>query len=155
MKFLTKKEIVAGLPSTKWDFEAEMNGPLYESQSASLEAAKYLYGPHMLPLNLATAKQCIGHTVYAIGGQTWNASTKKNKMKEIQHLKVHGFTDDGNFESHEYRKNYSAHDEIAISLSPERYSTFIFGVYNCDVGPYGVKAFGSGSGCDPIYIFAS
>jgi hypothetical protein len=154
MRFLTKAEIIEGLPKTTWDFDAEMNGPIHQNETSTLKAAKYLYGPHMMPLNLTTAKACIGHKVFAIGGQTWNASTKKNKIKEIQYLTVHGFTSDSNYEATKYRHESVQYDDIAISLSKERRSDFIFGVYDCHVGPFGIESFGSGSGCDPIYIFA-
>ena len=109
----------------------------------------------MMPLNLQTAKACIGHKVFAIGGQTWNTSKKKDKIKEIQYLGVKGFTDNRNFDVSVYRTEFTELDDIAITLSKERHSSFIFGVYDCNVGPFGIEAFGSGSGCDPIYIFAA
>jgi len=144
MKFLLKGEI--DLPNTKWDWDLvnSNEGPIKESESSSLTAARYLYGPDLINLDLESAKMCIGRTVYCIGGQTWHTSKKSEKKKEITKLVVLGFTDDGNFDKRHFRHDYRNYDDIAVRMNNDQ-----FGIYDCGKG-----TFVSGSGCDPIYVFA-
>ena len=134
------------LPDTKWDWAtvSSNNGPIKESEASSLKAAKFLYGPDLINLNLECAKKCIGRTVYCIAGQTWQTSKKAEKKKEITKLVVLGFTEDGNYDKTHFRQEYQDDDDIAVRMKNDQ-----FGIYDCGGG-----TFGSGSGCDPIYVFA-
>ena len=141
MRFLSKGEIE--LPKTKWDFK-------YEDGFGwgSLKSAQFLYGPNIVELTLETAKMCIGKTVWCIYGQDWYASTIADKKKNITRIEVLGFTSDFDMSDingqHVFNQDYDEYDEIAVKIMND-----VFGVYDCGNG-----SFGSGSGCDPIFLFA-
>lgn len=117
-----------------------------DMESSDLHIARKLYGPdvHYLSVKLITKVLSKGEKFYGLSGQGWMDGDDFN----IREYKFKGFVSPDNeySDASGAKADYEEGDSVCIK---DRRDTF--NAYDCEGN--GSK-FGTGSGCDPILVFA-
>lgn len=131
--------------------EARKSLPPFVHQESTWDdaAIKKIYGKHVHKLTASLAKKVVGKNLAVLTGQAiYSPETDSERKKFIERGKVLGFSADGyddDIPNSQLRKTMKKYDDIAFQTD------FKFGVYECGAGKY--TKYGTGSGCDPIFVF--
>lgn len=75
--------------------------------------------------------------------------SRKEKLKQVERLKIHGFGKDADA-STSYKTTFDEYDSILVSF--ER-TGGPYEVYKCTSASDKLSLWGTGSGCDTVYVF--